>query len=363
MTLGMRHIVSRSKLCIVALVSFVLFACNMQKEVPEIYNGYRAFVQNNLKQMHDSNLQKRTKLIEDLVSTETYRVLIKRKRVEEKYLLILHYISQKIANSNNVDIYKTDVYLYAQFCYSDMGEDQYRFIHNLTQLERAEEFGGWTDEVILLFDRYKEKFGFLGKEVYTKDLNDSPNLHDVISYDISNLFAVITPYEKDVLDAIYRSKVEGVSSWIPNKSRKIYYGDKYENYNYPHLLFEEEYYLYLNKHYSSSPNYKRLNYVRYIDLIESFHNDVNLATELYLNEHVVVTCSTGDFKEIEKNSIILNNKYGNTIDCHFAEIKKKVAKELMEGNKYGYYRRVEFLGQLKRNENNESLYMDACKFW
>jgi len=188
------------------------------------YHDYSEKVKTNIKNLSDYNKVSRMKMMEKLKATITYKALVRNNSATAEYLPLLTTINGGVrhsyTNSTGKEVFGMD----ESIKNSNNGEDKLNFAVYAISLAMPNK-GGFPEELVQIFDRYKKKYKLYGVPSSLYDMSGSKNESISKVYNLSAIFGLIQPKDKDVLNAIYESNDKKNSDWITDGNKVQYLND------------------------------------------------------------------------------------------------------------------------------------------
>lgn len=285
-----------SKIILISL-SIITFSCSNSSENSTSSFGieYKNQVKNSIQNLSKEDKNERDSTILKLKSTSIYNELVINKTLSQKYLPLLTGIGMLISTKN------------------DEGCSMTKYVQNVIQQNKGyDEFvryniiiamrGGLTPDMVDLFYRYKEKYGFFGDS--SKIVYDINGKEEKIEnpYSLVMGLCVFEPKKQEFLEALFESVDQNYYSWIDGKNDR--------NYTYHFLLFKNSFEQHLNKNAPKSKynflKYKSFNTPVSAGYFEVVANGVRIDNKIDLgNEHLNQYATNGNL------FLIVNATYKN----------------------------------------------------
>lgn len=282
------------------------------------YGSYYAQVESNVSKLSEERKSQREKWLNELYSNLTYLQLVKNKVVSVEYLPVLTAISDAIKNSvieNGKPMFSISEEIVQNVENSADGMNKMSFVVNVSSLSLTMN-GGLPTEVVEIFDRYKEKYGYFseGDKVIFNTAGKNEKLEK--GFNITSAFALIDPKNEKVLDAIYESNFTEVGNWSEAEDVEYinsFMTEKQAYIKYLKLNYSDSKYLPKMKDYKHWDEYDpivkgRIEIMIFSRDCDGLQNEFNAATEVLEAIHA-------NGRTSERNSELitfLNNQMENS---------------------------------------------------
>lgn len=246
------------------------------------------------------------------------------KEVSSEYLPVLHLIANGISGVSTEGFGFDETLMKRVFSSTD-GANKEQFAIKVTALSIPEVNGGLTKELIELFDRYKNKYNIYGEGgVVRFDFNKKEESIRY-DYDLTPLFVLIEPKNKEILNQFYEAKKKGLSGWK----------EKGE-YAYPYLATKEGYFSYIKEVYPESPYIPHFDQeVAVTELYRAYEENEVSADEQYKGKKLLVTGIVDNIGKdiLDDPYVSLRADYLKGVNCYFSKENIKVLSQLRKGQK------------------------------
>ena len=284
--------------------------------------AYQEYLDNS-KQLNETELRQRSKLLEELKTTKTYNELVLKKVISSEYLILFdavnygtranHINTKGVASSFISSDQQTNLKK------SKNAEDKINFVSKLIGLSTPQN-GGFSKEIIDVFDRYKKEYGLFNTEmVEVKSKNITP------SFDMTAIFTLLNPRNKTYLNSLYEAN-KSVSNWLKDDL----------DYFYPFLAKKENYNNHLKNYYPNSSYLLRVDIkISAKKLYREYDSNEVLADEKYKGKQIAVTGVISDIgKDIFNDPYItLSGGYLDNVNCYFDKESIKIISKIRKGQK------------------------------
>ena len=186
--------------------------------------------------------------------------------------------------------------------------------------------GGYTKELIDVFERYQKKYGYYGEKKTLVGTDGSVKEDIKYDYDFSSIFGVLDPQNPKVLNAIYESRKKGISSW-------------YDDLNtfYPYLTSKSEYIAYIKRVYHESPYIPKWAVkLSASELYVAYEKNEVSADNQYKDKIIAVTGVIENIgKDVLSNPYVTlkTGQYLNGVNCYFSDDKNNEIARLSKKQK------------------------------
>ena len=316
---------------IVVLISFS--ECNnITQEKSIALSLYAPYFRNSdslISKFDNERIKRRESIILKLKSTELYKSLVFGKRVNSDALKTMHYTASSIIGLTKKGFTGSlqDIMLYT--------DDEREFSSSVCVL--IGHHGGITSDIVEVFERYKKRFKLLGKKGAIC-YNEKGIPIDTIKadYDLSPFFAILDFKNREVLNALFESRLLSIRKWEN-------YNSQYADYpTYPFLSMEDEYQQHLKTFYPDSKYILEYKYSGHAStLISEYQANEVAADKKFRNEGILLEGTiVRVMKDLSDNNIILlsGNNFISNVYCHVTEAD---ALRVSRG------RRIKILGRCK----------------
>lgn len=336
-------------------LSFVLFGCIQEKKEKVSFLKYQPYfdiVEHNIQSLTEDRKVSRKNIEEELKSTQTYKILVLDKIVSSEYLPLLTAINNGLRNiytENNEELFGIDQELAMRVESLNNGKDKLDFVIKTIVLSTPNK-GGYTQELVELFERYRKKFDLYGvpSKMYSIDGNNRAIEH---SYNMTSIFYHINPNNK-TLDAIYEANKKGAGRWFGHTNG--------QNYVYDYLATKESYIDYVKKNNPNSPYILKVDYeVTANQLYNAYYENEIAADDIYKGKRLAVKGVISDISQI-MGVISVDLKTGDglgwtKISCNMED--RDVVSKLRKGQK------VTIIGTCDGLTLNVSIDLEDCELW
>jgi hypothetical protein len=354
-----KNIIRRSMLGFLVIVGFGIAGSQMssksdykepntKKTSRLLYQKYQDEVKSKVTSLSQEELAIRKEKLELLKNNSVYKKLVDSSVVSVEYLPVINAISNGMTFINS-DGFNIDETLVKRVEKSENGEDKVQFIINTILIAQPQK-GGLTNNLISVFERYKNKYKYYGEPSILYGLDGKQQEKIAYNYDLSSIFGVLNPDNKDVLNAIYEAKQKEFSVWNDDDTEYIY--------NY--IATSKGYNKYVKKVYPKSP------YVINADieilatkLFSDYEANEISADEKYKNKKIAVTGIIEDIGNdiMDDPYVSLKVDILQNVNCYFDDENKKVISKLKKGQK------ITIIGNCKGKSLNIMVRLSDCKIW
>lgn len=185
------------------------------------YNEYLDGARDRIEKFSEEEKNRRQEIIDKIQNTNTYDSLVKNKIVSANYIPIISAIANGITYIN-INGFAIDRELILNLHEFPDGEDKEIFALNAGALAQPLQ-GGLNKELIELFERYRIKYNLYGEPSVQYNANGELKEKIPFNYDFTPIFAMLEPKNKNFIEAIYKAKVKGLSTWENRDSDSLEY--------------------------------------------------------------------------------------------------------------------------------------------
>jgi len=330
---------------IVPIALFVIGAVSMPEETTDSQESSKTIKEQNSKAVKEQNSKvnispyqsyldgfKNIKLTEEAKKNreehldyyeqnDCYKVLVGSAIVSEKYIPVIQAIAEAVIYSDVEGMAMTEN---TQKRVLSIGNDALDFVE-IAIVVGFPYNGGYTKELIDVFERYRLKYGYYKAETMTyRDKNGE--WQKVEPFDFSPIFAVIDPKNPKVLDALYEARKKGISAWY--KCDKCFY---------PYITSKQDYIEYVKQVYPKSPYIPKWQIeISAKDLYRAYKANEVAADNQYKGKILAVTGTVENIsKDIFDNPYITLNigEYFNSVNCNFSKNDNNIIARLNKKQK------------------------------
>jgi len=292
-------------------------------EVNLPYQDYLNQAEESVKLLSKDKLENRNNALAELQKSSIYQKLVINKEVSPEYLILLNAISSGVTHSRD-DEFAIDESLYSKIQKSENGEDKIIFVTRIIGLSLPTN-GGLTKEIIDVFERYKKRFKWYGSkgDVFFDGNGNETKIPE--SYDLTPIFALIQPKDKEVLNKLYEARQKGISSWNPKG-----------NYLHSYMATKEGYINYIKQVNPESAYISKVDIeITASELYRTYEANEVSADEQYKGKKMAITGVVGNIgKDILDNPYIsLKVNYLQSVNCYFSDKNNKIISQISKGQK------------------------------
>ncbi|MBT0606828.1 hypothetical protein KIV10_01410 [Aequorivita echinoideorum] len=158
-------------------------------------------------------------------NTETYKILVDSNVVSPEYLPLLTAINDGIRssyiNENSEEMFAIDEGLVQRVSKSENGNDKLDFVINTVLLSLPNK-GGIPHEIISVFESYRKEYNYYGLPSTFHDMNGKLISKVEYPYNLSSIFGVIDPENRNAVEAIYEANEKNISIWFNPRDKGSY---------------------------------------------------------------------------------------------------------------------------------------------
>ena len=325
-------------------------AKNTTKNEISSYQSYLDSVQKNIANFSEEKLASRKEKIDNLERTQTYKLLKDSSVVSSEFLPLFTAINYGVRGTNTdngFSLTQTQANIIKKM---PNGKDKLDFVVNSIILSTPNK-GGFTKELIQIFNNYKQKYKLYGvpSRMYDKDGKNEEKITS--SYDMSAIFYLIKP-SNELLDKIYEAHKKGISKWLKE--------NKNEKYMYEYLATKKGYMNYVKRVYPDSPYILKVDYeVTANQLYRAYDNNEISADNKYKGKKLAVTGRISDISEV-LGSINVDLKTGDGIGWTKVSCTMKNRDDVARLRKG---QKVTIIGTCTGLTLNISIDLDDCEIW
>lgn len=358
-----KAIIRRSAIIFIALVGFGVAGSqfsdkdNIGNNVRDIsnkkekllYSEYQNSVKNRVANFNEQAKALRAEKLKNLKNNSIYKILVDSAKVSTEYLPVLNAISNGITYINP-DGFSINETLMKRVEKSENSNDKIEFILKTILIAQPQK-GGLTNELINVFERYKNKYKYYGEPSTLYGISGKKPEKIKYNYDLSSIFAVLDPESKGILDAVYEARQKGYSLWN---------NDKAMNYTYNYISTQKGYNKHVKDVYPNSPYVINADIeISAVKLFRDYDANEVAADEKYKGKTLAVTGIIGGIGNDVFNDpyISLNIDILQDVNCYFDEDNKSVISKLRKGQK------VTIIGVCKGKSLNIMVRLSDCKLW
>jgi hypothetical protein len=238
--------------------------------------------------------------------------------ISAQYLPVLNALGECIRTSSDTTFYTTDE------TEKELGKEKFQLVLNYMALFYN---GGFTKDIVQVFDAYLEKFGYYGLGG-SNGFDENGHQTDYIknNYNLTPIFAVFDKNNKKLANSIYEVHSKGIVDWekVNTNSHFAFLSERMAYNNYLKGVDPDSPYI-LNYDYELTAQ----------DLYAAYNANEVAADEKYKGKKLLVT---GVVESINKNGfddiyVVLDvDGYFKSIHC--AIQNEKAAAKLYKGNQY-----------------------------
>lgn len=312
-----------------------------------LYASYQKQVNNTVEALSEERKQQREKTLNELSENPIYILLVIEEKVSPEFLPLLHAIANGVSYIQE-ETFFIDEDLIERIESFENGEEKVQLVVNSILIAMPMN-GGFTNDLIEVFERYKNRYGYYGEKsiVYSKQGNTKENIE--LNFDLAPIFGVLNPSNKDVLNAIYEAKNKGLSNW-----------NDASGYVYSYVSVKADYNSHVKKEFPKSPYVLNVDYeLTAFELYSTYDTNEVAADNKYKNKSIAVTGVIESISEtLGQVSVYLQSgdRTGWTkINCRVRD-RNSVSK-LRKGQT------VTLIGICKGMTLNLSVDLENCEVW
>ncbi len=312
-----------------------------------LYTSYQKKVANTVEALSEERKQQREKTLNELSENPIYFQLVTEEKVSAEFLPILHAIANGISYIQD-NTFFIDEDLIERIESFENGEDKVQLVVTCILIAMPMN-GGFTNDLIEVFERYKNRYGYYGEKsiVYSEQGNTKENIE--FHFDLAPIFGVLNPNNKDVLNAIYEAKNKGLSNW-----------NDASGYVYSYVSVKSDYNNHVKKVFPQSPYVLNVDFeLTAFELYSAYDTNEIAADNKYKNKKIAVTGVIESISEtLGQVSVYLQSgdRTGWTkINCRVKD-RNSVSK-LKKGQT------VTLIGICKGMTLNLSVDLENCEVW
>ncbi|MGB1307444.1 MAG: OB-fold protein [Oceanihabitans sp.] len=256
------------------------------------YQSYIDDVENNIQSLTDDKKLSRQNMIDQLQATQTYKMLVDSSIVSTEYLPLFSAINDGLRNTairNNDEILAFNQHFEKRVKNATNGKDKFKFVIAASVLSTPNK-GGYTKELVEVFERYRKKFGLYGMPSKMYSLENEVMNEIKNPYNFTAIFYHINPSNKN-LNAVYEATKKGAGEWFKDI--------KGQDYVFKHLATKQGYLDYVKKVNPNSPYILKVDYeVTANQLYNAYNSNEIAADDKYKGKKVAVTGKISDISEV-----------------------------------------------------------------
>jgi hypothetical protein len=229
----------------------LLISCQFDRKLERSesfkYNDYVTLSKSWNDTLSEKGQELRRNALKNLKSTTTYHLLIDSTVVTPEYIPVFDMIAYGI-KSKTIEPNGSNSFYFVDgdrttLLKTTNGEDKMKFAINVVLLS-YENKGGFTRELIKLFERYRKKYKFFGSA--SKSWNAEGELEYSIdkSYDFTPIFGLLDSQNDKILNAMQEARDKNIS--------KFFFDANKTNYAHPFIATPEGYISHLSRFYKRS---------------------------------------------------------------------------------------------------------------
>ncbi|MEX0966677.1 MAG: hypothetical protein WD077_05530 [Bacteroidia bacterium] len=311
------------------------------------YQNYLNEVEKRVASLPEEQKAWRNNKLTELKEMNTYKLLVDNETVSVDYIPVLNAISNGMTYISS-EGFSVDEVIIKRLEQMTNGDELVRFSITVIGLAQPQR-GGLTNEIIDVFVRYKNRYKYYGEPSVVFDADGKQTGKIEFNYDLSSLFGVIAPTNKEVLNAVYEARSKGLSVWNDE-------GD----YTYNYIATKRGYNDYLKRIYPSSPYYIDADFeLSATQLFKAYDDNEVAADDKYLDRKLMVHGVIEDIgKDIMGDPYVsLGVDYLQSVNCYFSDDNMNVISKLRKGQN------LTVIGVCKGKTLNISVSLNDCIIW
>lgn len=318
------------------------------------YQPYLNKVAANVNSLAEDRKVSRKNIMDKLQATETFNILVTNKIVSVEYLPLITAINDGLRNiyidENGIEMFGVTKQISDKVSNSNNGKDKLDFVIKAIVLSTPNK-GGYSKELVEVFERYREKFGLYGMPSKVYSVNGENGKDIEHPYNMTSIFYHIAP-NNNTLDAIYEANKKGAGRWFGYT--------KGQDYVYEYLATKKGYMTYAKEVNPNSPYILKVDYeVTANQLYRAYNANEISADDKYKGRELAVTGRISDISEV-LGSINVDLKTGDGIGWTKVSCTMKnrdVVSKLRKGQE------ITVIGVCEGLTLNISIDLDDCEVW
>jgi hypothetical protein len=326
---------------------------NKTEKASSKYQDYNSQVDVNVKSLPEEKKESRKNIVDKLKATETYKIIIDSSVVSVEYLPVITAINNGLRGTyskNGEELIGIDNDLIENVQNSNNGKDKVDFVINSIVLSTPNK-GGYSLELVEVFDRYMKKFGTSGMPSNVYSVDGIEKLEIKYPYNMSAIMYHIHPNNKN-LNAIFVANKKGIGRWFKNV--------KGQDYVYEFLATKEGYTNYSKEVNPHSPYILKVDYeVTANELYKAYDANEISADDKFKGKKLAVTGRISNISEV-LGDISVDLKTGDGIGWTKVSCRMKnrdAVSKLKKGQE------ITIIGICDGLTLNISIDLDECEIW
>lgn len=319
------------------------------------YQSYLDKVSSNVNSLAEDRKVSRQNIVDKLQATETYKNLVANKIVSIEYLSLITAINNGLRSiaKKSTDKYESftiEKNLMDIIENSNNGKDKIDFVVKASVLSTPNK-GGYSKELVEVFERYREKFGLYGMPSKVYSVNGEAEKSIEQPYNMTSIFYHIAP-NNNTLNAVYEANKKGAGRWFGYT--------KGQDYVYEYLATKQGYLEYVKQVNPNSPYILKVDYEVTANQLYSAYNDNEIsADDKYKGKKIAVTGRVSEISEV-LGSISVDLQTGDGIGWTKISCTMK-NRDAVSKLKKG--REITIIGVCDGLTLNISIDLDDCEVW
>jgi len=259
--------------------------------------------------------------LSDFEQEEYYKILVDSAIVSGKYIPIMQAIAEGVMYSGADGIAMTGKTQEKV----KLSGDNAMYFTEVAMIVGMPKFGGYTKELIDVFERYRKEYGYYRDEA-TSYRDKNGEWQTIEPFDFSPIFAVLDPKNPKVLDALYEARKKGVSSW-----------SKCDGCFYPYITSKPDYIEYIKQVYPKSKYIPKWEIEISARALYAAYNANEVAADNQYKSKLIAV--TGTIDNIGKDILgdpyisLIAGEYLQRVNCYFSEKDNNVIAQLKKNQK------------------------------
>lgn len=312
-----------------------------------LYSEYQNEVNERTLKLDAENKKVREKMLNDLKTNKIYQILVDSSAVSPEYIPIINAISNGLTYINKGG-FAIDETLMQRLSKMQNSKDAENFVVSVVGIAQPQK-GGLTNELIQVFENYKNKYGLYGEKSVLYDENGKQVGNIDYNFDFSSIFGVLDSKNHKVLDAIYEAKQKGLSVW-----------NEPDEFVYQHIATKKGYNDFLKTNYTESKYLLNADYeMTAKELFSEYDANEVAADEKYKNKTIAVTGTIDDIGKdiLDDPYLSLGVGYLESVNCYFSDENKSIISQVNKGEE------IKIIGVCKGKTLNISVSLHDCKIF
>ncbi len=265
---------------------------NTKQKRNKLYQEYLNKSEQAILELSEERKSTRDDIITKLENNIVFKELVNNNITSTEYLPVLHAIAYGLSTMKG-EKFSLDENMHKRLLNSANGEEKAAFFAHVTALSSPYN-AGFTRELVQVFERYKNKYKMYGGTGFSYNTNGGGKEEIKYNFDLTPIFTVLAPKDKEVLNSIFKAKSKGYSTW-----------HKGNDYTYSYIASREEYNNHLKRVYPNSPYVINYDYnVTASQLFGEYESNEVAADSKYKGKMIYIE---GTIQSVGKD--ILGNEY------------------------------------------------------